>query len=70
MAKTIFGNFSLAKMGVVGLACISRDVVLTKRCENASKKTAISKQLKTHFEAKRDKGVGTPFPRVPAPLHP
>jgi len=22
MAKTIFGNFSLAKMGVVGLACL------------------------------------------------
>jgi len=36
MAKTIFGNFSLAKMGVVGLgllASISRGVVLTKRCE-------------------------------------
>jgi len=31
-------------------------------------KTAILKQLQTHFKAK--KGVGTPFPRVPAPLHP
>jgi len=33
-------------------------------------KKAILKQLQTHFEAKREKGVGTPFPRVPAPLHP
>jgi len=33
-------------------------------------KIAILKQLQTHFEAKREKGVGTPFPRVPAPLHP
>jgi len=24
----------------------------------------------THFEAKREKGVGTPFPRFPVPLHP
>jgi len=28
------------------------------------------KQLQTHFEAKHEKGVGTPFPRVPATLHP
>jgi len=39
-----------------------RDVVLTKRCWNASKKIAILKQLQTHFETKREKGVGTPFP--------
>jgi len=24
----------------------------------------------TNFKAKREKGVGTPFPRVPASLHP
>jgi len=34
------------------------------------KKLAISKQLQTHFKAKHEKGVGTPFPRVSAPLHP
>jgi len=28
------------------------------------------KQLQSHFKAKREKGVGTPFPRVPAPLQP
>jgi len=33
-------------------------------------KIAILKQLQTHFEAKREKGVETPFPRVPARLHP
>jgi len=33
-------------------------------------KTSHLKQLPTHFEAKREKGMGTPFPRVPAPLHP
>jgi len=33
-------------------------------------KIAILKQLPTHFTAKREKGVGTLFPRVPAPLHP
>jgi len=27
-------------------------------------------QLQTHFKAKLQKGVGTPLPRVPAPLHP
>jgi len=32
--------------------------------------TAILKQLPIHFKGKREKGVGTPFPRVPAPLHP
>jgi len=38
-------------------------------CGNASKKIAVLKQLQTHFNAEREKGVGTPFPRVPAPLH-
>jgi len=28
------------------------------------------KQLRTNPKPKREKGVGTPFPRVPAPLHP
>jgi len=35
-----------------------------------TQKIAILKQLQTHFKAKREKGVGMPFPRVPAPLHP
>jgi len=33
-------------------------------------KIAVSKQLQTHFKAKGEKRVGTPFPRVPAQLHP
>jgi len=33
-------------------------------------KIAILKQLPTHFKAKRVKGVGTLFPRVPPSLHP
>jgi len=33
-------------------------------------KIAILKQLQTHCKAKCEKGVGTPFQRVPAPLHP
>jgi len=49
---------------------ISRDVVLKKRCGNAPKKRAFLKQLQTHFKAKHEKGMVTPFPRVPAPLHP
>jgi len=28
----------------------------------------MSKEFPTNFEAKCEKGVGTPFPRVPAPL--
>jgi len=46
------------------------DVELINRCGSAAKKIAILKQLQTHFKAKLQKGVGTPFPRVPAPLHP
>jgi len=52
------------------MAVSHTDVMLTKRCGNAYKKTAILKQLPTHFKAKREKDVGTPFARVPAPLHP
>jgi len=33
-------------------------------------KIAILKQLQTHVKAKNEKGVGTPFLRVPALLHP
>jgi len=32
-------------------------------------RNAILKQLQTHFEATREKRMGTPFPCVPAPLH-
>jgi len=34
------------------------------------KKLAILGQLRTHFKPKHEKSVGTPFPPVPAPLHP
>ena len=37
---------------------------------NAPKNPVILKQLQTHFKIKHNKGVGRPFPRVPAPLHP
>jgi len=49
--------------------CI-KDVVLTKKAWERIQKVAILKQLPTHFKAKREKGVGAPFSRVPAPLHP
>jgi len=52
------------------LASASSDVVLTKKVWERIQKIAILKQLQTHFKAKREKGVGTPFPRVPAQLHP
>ena len=48
----------------------TRDVVLTKKVRERTKKIANLKQLQTHFKAQREKGVGTPFPRVPALLHP
>jgi len=44
--------------------------MVTKKVWESIQKIAILKQLQTHFKAKREKGVGTPFPRVPAPLHP
>jgi len=69
VAETIF--FSSAKMGWLDLlASTSRDVVLPKKLWERIQKIAILKQLQTHFKAKREKGVGTPFPHVPAPLHP
>jgi len=33
-------------------------------------KFAILKQVPAHFKAKHEKGVATPFPRVPVQLHP
>ena len=51
------------------LASISRDVVLKKWCGNASEKTAILKQLKSNFKAKREKGVGKPFLRPTTSLN-
>ena len=45
-----------------------RDVVLTKKVWNASKNLAVLKQFQTHFNIKLEKAVGTPFPRVLAPL--
>jgi len=38
-------------------------------CGNAPKKTAILKQLQTHFKGKHEKCLGTPFPRVPVPVY-
>jgi len=43
-----------------------RDVVLTKKGWERTQKIGILKQLQIHFKAKQEKGVGTPFPRVPA----
>jgi len=43
--------------------------VLTKKVWERIQKIAVSKQLQSHFKAKREKGVGIPFPHVPAPLH-
>jgi len=59
----------------VSLCCLrqcvlTRDVVLTKQVWKRTQKIAILKQLQAHFKAKCEKGAGTPFPRVPAPLHP
>jgi len=48
----------------------NREVVLTKEVWERTQKLAIFMQIPTHFKAKHEKGVGTPFPRVPAPLHP
>jgi len=42
----------------------------TKKVWERIQKIAVLKQLPTHFEARREKGVGMPFPRVPATLHP
>jgi len=46
------------------------DVVLTKKVWQRIQKISLLKQLPTHFKAKREKGVGTPFSRIPAPLPP
>jgi len=47
----------------------SRDTVLTKKVWERTQKIAILKQLPTHFKAKREKGVGKPFPRPTTPLN-
>jgi len=44
--------------------------VLTKKVWERAQKIANLKQLQAQFKAKREKGVGTPVPCVPAPLHP
>jgi len=48
----------------------SRDVALIKKVWERIQEIPILKQIPTHFKAKREKGVGTPFPLVPTPLHP
>jgi len=50
------------------LKIVIRDAVVAKEVwerRNAPKKLAILQQLRTHFKEKHEKGVGTPFPRVP-----
>jgi len=53
---------------------ISNNVTLLQGCSakkkvwERSQKLVLLKQLQTHFKAKHEKGVGTPFARVPAPL--
>ena len=50
---------------------VSRGVVLTIKVWNAPKNlVAILKLLLIYFEVKQEKVVGTPFPRIPAPLPP
>jgi len=44
--------------------------VLTKKVWKRIQKIAVLKQLQCHFKAKRKKGVGTSFPRVPATVPP
>jgi len=47
-----------------------RDVVPTRKMWERTQKIDNSEQLQTHFKAKREKSVGTTFPRVPAQPHP
>jgi len=47
---------------------MGRNVVPKNGCGKASKKIANLKRLSTNFKAKREKGVGTPFPSVSTPL--
>jgi len=44
---------------------LRKDVALTKKVWECIQKMAILKQLPTHCKTKREKGAGTPFPRVP-----
>jgi len=54
-----------------GTAAVStRDVVLTKKVWERIQKITIVKQLPNLFEAKRKKGVGTPFPSRFRPITP
>jgi len=43
--------------------------VLAKEVWESTQKLAILKHFRTHFEAKHEKGVGTPFPCVLATAH-
>jgi len=65
--KVVHHDYSFA---FPDMSVMPRDVVLTKKVWKRIQKMAILIQPKTHFKAKREKGVETPFPRVPAPLHP
>jgi len=45
------------------------DVTLRKKVWEGIHKHRHFKTAPTFFKAKREKGVRTPFPRVPVPLH-
>jgi len=62
VTRTVAGKSSIGELYVfVG----GRGVVLTKKVWELNQK-----QIPTHFKAKPEKGVGTPFSRVLAPLYP
>jgi len=46
------------------------DVVLTKKVWARTQNPSYFKTASNSFQSKHEKGVGTPFPRVPVPLHP
>jgi len=48
----------------------ARGVVLTKVVWERTQKTSHCPLLQTRVKVKREKCVGMPFPRVPAPLQP
>jgi len=55
------------KTAVATLTLVPRDIVLTNKVwESIQKNSHFNRlQLPAHFKAKREKGVGTPFPGVP-----
>jgi len=50
--------------------CHNQGCSANKKVWERIQKRVILKQLPNHLKAIRKKGVRTPFPRVPTPLHP